>query len=43
MCLPGPSRWGTFTKRGKIGEFGDECAFYALLGGVISPNDFEQL
>ena len=41
MCLGRPSRWGTFTKRGKIGEFGDECAFYAFLGGVISPNDLE--
>ena len=34
---------GGFTKRSEIGEFGDECAFYALLGGVFSPNDFEQL
>ena len=42
MCLAGPSRGGGFTKRGEIGEFGDECAFYALLGGVLSPNDFEQ-
>ena len=41
MCLTGPSRWGTFTKRGEIGEFGDECAFYALLLGVVSPNDLE--
>ena len=31
MWLVGPSRGGGFTKRGKIGEFGDECAFYALL------------
>ena len=43
MCLVGPSRGDGFTKRGEIGEFGDECAFYALLGGVLSPNDFEQL
>ena len=41
MCLTGLPGRGGFTKRGKIGEFGDECAFYALLGGVISPNDFE--
>ena len=41
MCLTGSSRGGTFTKRGKIGELGDECAFYALLGGVVSPNDLE--
>ena len=43
MCLAGPSRGGGFTKRDDFGEFGDECAFYALLGGVLSPNDFEQL
>ena len=41
MCLTGLSGRGGFTKRGKIGEFGDECAFYALLGGVLSPNDLE--
>ena len=43
MCLLGPSRRGTFTKRDEIGEFGDECALYSLLRGVLSPNDFEQL
>ena len=43
MYPGGPSRGGTFTKRGEIVEFGDECAFYALLRGVLSPNDFEQL
>ena len=43
MCLGGPSRGGGFTKRGEIVEFGDECALYASLEGVLSPNDFEQL
>ena len=43
MCLTGLPGRGTFTKRGKIGEFGDECALQASLLGVISPNDFEQL
>ncbi len=33
MCPAGPSRGGGFTKRGKIGEFGDECALQASLGG----------
>ena len=37
-----PEGGGGFTKRGKIGEFGDECAFYALLRGVLSPSDFEE-
>ena len=31
MYLVWPSRGDGFTKRGEIGEFGDECAFYALL------------
>ena len=26
MCPGGPSRRGSFTKRGEIGEFGEECA-----------------
>ena len=43
MGLAGPSRGGGFTKRGEIGEFGDECALQASLEGVLSPNDFEQL
>ena len=43
MCLTGPSRGGTVTKRGEIVEFGDECAFYSLLRGVLSPNELEQL
>ena len=43
MCLLGPSRRGTFTKRDEIGEFGDECALYSLLRGVLSPNELEQL
>ena len=43
MCLAGPSRGGAFTKRGKIGEFGERCALEVSLEGVLSPNDFEQL
>ena len=31
MCPVGPSRGGGFTKRGKIGEFGDEYALQASL------------
>ena len=31
MCLLGPSKGGGFTKRGEIGEFGDECALQASL------------
>ena len=31
MCLAGPSKGGCFTKRGKIGEFGDEYALQASL------------
>ncbi len=41
-ALQGLPEGGGFTKRGKIGEFGDECAFYALLRGVLSPSDFEE-
>ena len=42
MCPGRPSRGGGFTKRGKIGEFGVECALQASLEGVLSPNDLEQ-
>ena len=31
MWLVGPSSGGGFTKLGEIGDFGDECAFNALL------------
>ena len=31
MCLVGPSSGGGFTKLADFAEFGDECAFYALL------------
>ena len=43
MCPTGPFGGGGFTKRGEIGEFGDEYALQASLLGILSPNDFEQL
>ena len=42
MCPGRPSRGGDFTKRGKIGEFGERYALQGPLEGVVSPNDLEQ-
>ena len=39
MCPGGRSVRGGFTKLRDFGEFGDRCAFYALLRGGVSQND----